>query len=664
MFTLNLKRIYSSMMLLFVIAGSLQMLPKVNAFALRESECNSTTTAPTFNSYPINTNLPNPVTTDFDCKDMPLLSFFPISTQNNNPREINIIENQNITFQAYYNNSANPSTGQSVMDPNLAIKVNQINSKKFCITGTLSGSNTTSVTSANKGGDLCINTPEGTQLKIIANTVKHFPDAIERKDESDKTGRTPSDPILDNSVGTTISNPIYTSFPGTNLPSTAGLKIKDKLQPGFLNYGYVLAQIGVFVPKAETNRPPTIPGQEITIVRGQSGSFSPYAGTDPDGNIPLTYVTLDMPSFCKLDNTTNIVKCDSDAKTPIKSTFNVVPYDSKKLVGTSAPFIVNIIEADKAILATSLKSCKKLGTETDCKSAKLQPKDKVTYTIKVTNTGKTTAKNVKVVDDYDQALLKDIVPVKIEGINITDKDGFLTFTVGNLEPGVTKDLKYDATIKDDVKNGVIVVNTAEITADELPKHTVSTQFPVILPNNPLLEAEKLCVKYSTTIKCDEADLKPGEKVLYAINIKNTGATDAVNVKVVDDYDQEKLESITHVEKNPSSVSNPVNTITWDLGSIKAGQAQTIQYSAVIQSTVKNGEQIVNTANVTADNLPDIKLKTDFIVKLITVTKTSRTGGSTFLIVLLAAILIGGGYYYYKKNGKLGKNFLPKRSGKE
>ena len=118
-----------------------------------------------------------------------MLSFFPIDTANNNPRQISIVEDQNITFHAYYNNGANPANGAAVTNPNLAIAVNQVNNTKFCIAGTLSGGGAETLTSAAQGGDICINAPEGTELKIVANTVKHFPDAIERKEEADTTGR-------------------------------------------------------------------------------------------------------------------------------------------------------------------------------------------------------------------------------------------------------------------------------------------------------------------------------------------------------------------------------------------------------------------------------------------------------------------------------------------
>ncbi len=623
---------------------------------------------PIFNPYPITFSNPNPVDTEANCSDLPLLSFFPIDTQAGNPREINIVDNQNITFSAYYNNGANANdgldnvTGDAIMNPNLKIAVNQVSDTRFCIDGTLSAMNAATVTSAQKGGDLCINAPAGTNLEIVANTVTHFPTAVVRKEETDATGRTPNDPIADNSTGTTTSNPIYSAFPGTNLPSTDGYQITDKLQPGFLNYGYILGQILAKVPEAQDNLPPALPGQEITIVRGEAGSFDPYAGTDPDGDLPLTYVPLELPAFCNEENL--VVSCQSDEQTPVRSTFNVVPYDSKGLAGQPAEFIVNIIEADKAVLATSDKTCVKKDTENNCETAKIQPTEKVTYTISVTNTGKETATNVTVVDDYDESLLESINPAENANIDTTDQDGFLSFNVGDIAPDVTVNLTYDATVREDAANGTIVVNTATISADELPDHTVSTQFPVVLPNNPILStSDKSCVQLGTSTPCNQASLNPGEKVTYTINVKNTGDTDAFNVKVVDDIDENKLENITNIAPDPESLDNSLEKITWNLGTIEAGEGKTITYNATIQSTVTNGQRIENRAIVSADNLPDTELETDFIVTIVTAT-TSRSGGSAIALLVIVLAIAGGGYYYYKKNGKIGKKFDPKRTEKK
>lgn len=640
----------------------------VIAEAASEPYCAQTNTDPVYNPYPINFNSPNPVDAEENCQDIPLLSFFPIDTGAGNPREINIVDTQNISFSAYYNNGASANdgldniTGESIMNPNLKIDVNQVSDTRFCISGTLSGSNVTSVTSSQKGGDICINAPTGTNLEIVANTVTHFPDAIERLEETNSTGRTPNDDVPDNTVGTTISNPIYSSFPGTNLPSTSGFTFKDKLEPGFLGYGYVLGQILAVVPEVQDNQPPSLPGQEITIVRGDSGSFDTYAGTDPDGDLPLTYVTLDLPAFCNEENF--VVTCQSDEQTPVRSTFNVVPYDSKGLAGQPAEFIVNIIEADKAVLATSEKVCVKSGTQDNCETAKIQPTEEVTYTISVTNTGKETATNVVVVDDYDESFLENIVPAENNNIDTTDQEGFLTFNVGSIEPDVTVNLSYNATVKEDVANGTTVVNTATISADDLPDHTVSTQFPVVLPNNPILStSEKVCVRKNTSTSCDQANMKPGEVVTYRIDIKNTGDTTAFNVQVEDNVDEDKLENFTNISPDPEVLDDPITIITWNLGNIEAGEGKTIEYDATIQGSVTNGTKIENQAIVSADNLPDIELETDFTVNVVTTT-TSRSGGSAIAIILIVAAIAGGGYYYYKKNGKLGKKFIPERNSKK
>jgi uncharacterized repeat protein (TIGR01451 family) len=665
MFKQSLTKISAIFLLGFLILGLVSFLPnaQLTAQAATEPDCDQPSNTAAFNPYPITKSNPNPIVDSYDCKDMPMLSFFPIDTRANNPREITVTKNQNVTFQAYYNNGANAKTGQSIMNPTIGIDVKQVNNTRFCISSMLKGSGAAMLTSAAQGGDLCLNAPEGSRLEIVGNSVKHFPDAIERQEKATTTGQSPSDSIADNSAGTTISNPIYKSFPNTNLVSTSGHQLKEKLEPGFLNYGYVLAQFLVVTPTPTQNQPPQVPGQEITIVRGDSGSFNPYSGTDPNQDYPLTYVTTDLPAFCSLNQTTYVVNCKSDEKTPVRSEFNVTPTDSKGLAGTPGKFIVNIIESDKAILATSTKTCVRIQTNDKCETAKLKPSEKVTYTINVTNTGKADATGVVVVDNYDQELLKDITPKAIEGINITDVDGFLNFKVGTIAPGKTVSLTYDATIKEDVKNGVIVVNTADISADNLPKHTVSTKFPVILPNNPLLEAVKNCVKTGTSTPCKDAKLQPGAEVTYSISVKNIGDTTAYNVSVIDDLDQNSLDNLKNITPDPREISKPLDKVTWGLGNLDANQGKTITYTATIKSNVTTGTKIYNKAVIKADNLEDITVDYDFPV-VIPVTVTERSGGTAITLLVIVLATASGAYYYYYKNGKIGKNFLPKRSTKE
>jgi uncharacterized repeat protein (TIGR01451 family) len=638
--------------------------PKTNITAIAQSaptepNCQTVASTPTFNPYPISLTDPNPTYSPGSCRDIPLLSFFPINTGANNPREITVGQNQNISYQIYYNNGATPGSG-AISNPIVKVMVTQTSPTKFCISATLSGSNTNTITSAAKGGDICVNTPGNTRLNIVGGSTVHFPDADERLYENETTGRSPSDSVPDNSSGANVSNPIYMSFPASQLTSTSGYSFKPSLEAGFLGYGYFLSQI-VTTPIAtqNTNLPPSVPGQEITIVRGDTGSFERIIGSDPDNNLPLTYMPNNLPSFCSYNSGNQIINCQSNAQTPVKSTFTVTPKDSKDLAGTPGTFIVNIIEPTDPNLSKSTKVCIAAKNSKPCNESELTKGDKVSYTINVQNTGGGIAKNVKVLDTYDKVRLSNID-------NLLPKEGVLNKDAGtidwNLEDipvGNSKEVKFDAVITDKILNTETILNEALISADNLPNQKVSAIFPVIIPNSPALTANKTCKKQNTSTNCANAGLTQGSTISYEIKVTNNGQNDAYNVKVVDTYDLSRLEGISNIQPKGNHDTNKAE-ITWDVGTLKKGQSISLTFDAKIKTSVQNGDVIINKALITATDLPNQEVSTDFPVGIV-LGQTPRSGGVTLFFLLLMIGLGGGSYYYYKKHNKLGKHFQPARS---
>ena len=737
---------------------------KAQAVTPRESSCSTSTATPSWNPHPIVNNLPNPNVTDGNCQDLPLMSFFPIDTAAGNPRIKNIIAGQTITWHLYYNNGGNPAAA-AITNPTAGVQVVKISDTQYKVSGSLSGGNATAVNSAGKGGDLIVNVPAGTKLEIVGNNTRQFPDATERKYvvETAQGSRVypynsaPWDAVTDtrvnvadNSVGATTSNPVYTAFDGKTLASTTGFNVKSAgLEAGFLGYGYILGQLqavaapiantppilpgqeitiirgqsgsftilngtdpeqdypltynlgqlpsfcnyttgtkiincatnattpvrtafpitptdsrglvgtpGTFIVNViEQNLPPAVPGQEITITRGQSGSFNIIIGTDPDGNFPLTYQVNNLPSFCTYDATTRIVNCVSNATTPVRTTFTVTPTDAKGLVGTPGTFIVNIIDPNGPNLSTSTKTCVKTGTVTPCDQANLVAGDNVSYTITTKNTGPSAATNVKVVDTYDKVRLnnpRNINPTGTADVNA----GTITWNLGTIEPAASKTATFDATITAAIRDGDIILNTALITADNFPGRTVQAQFPVKAPN--LSTSNKTCVKTTTTTACKDIALAPNNKVSYSVNVKNTGSVAATNVKIVDTYDKLRLSNITNV--NPTGIVDAVNgTITWSIGTVNPGQTVALTFDAVITPASKNGDVITNIAIITADNTPEQRVQVDFAINLILVTETPRSGGFEIMGAILALLAIGGGYYYWKNYHQPKLNKVPGRS---
>lgn len=595
------------------------------ADVLEPSFCNGPTT-PTWNPYPLltNSNNPNWDINSQKCFDIPLLSFYPINTNANNPREITIGAFERISLEIYYNNGAKPGSA-SISNPRVKVFVQKITTTKYKISATLTGDNTTTATSAQKGGDLIVNVPLDTNLQYTANSTNHFIDAIERADQGSRTGGQVYDVIPDNG---TNSNPLYSQVDGQTVGSTNGFLIKPNgLEAGYLGFGYILSQmkaIPTFTPPA-ANTPPIIPGQEITIVRGQSGSFTPLNPTDPENNIPIALNTSSvLPSFCTLTGTPNstgggqIITCQTIATTPVKTTFNITPTDSLGLVGTPGTFIVNVIEPNQPSLSL-VKSCVKKGTQTPCSSANLQSGDEVTYKVLTTNTGNTNLANVKVVDDYDETKLENITNISDSGINNTPDNGKITWNLGTLNQGANKNLSFDAKIKSSIfgtnQDKVTINNIATVTADGIQPITSQTAFDVVKPSWSIV---KSCVKFDTQTPCSSANLTAGDKVLYNVEVTNTSTQVDINsYNLYDAYDIDKLENIANISdggrNDDVALPCPEGTlctlalkksVIWENlptllskapGRSEAQSKKSVSFTATIKSNVAANTKIINLA---------------------------------------------------------------------
>lgn len=662
----HVSYLFSLTQILFVTVGlmaSLLVSPTVEAQTPpSEPDCQQVATAPTFNPYPLVTNLPNPSVTNGNCRDMPLLSFFPIDTANNNPRTTSIIANQEVQIHIYYNNGAIPTAGP-IVNPTLGVSATKISETQFRLSATLSSSNAGNVTSAQRGGDLIVNVPSGTNMCIVGQKTGHYPDAIERQFQATQDGRLPFDRIPDNSVGSLVSNPIYTNITGLNLPSSAGFRLKDSLEAGFLGYGYVVGALIACEAPRQVNTPPQCPGQEITIIRGQTGSFNPLNCTDPEEDYPLVFNPRDLPSFCVFNNQTLIVTCTTNDQTAARSVYTVTPTDSRGLVGTPGTFIVNVIEPGLNITKTCIIASRADGTvdgSTRCSDSILSAGDVILYTLQVANSGNAPAVNVVVVDDYDGLRLQNIANITPNGqLNTTDST--ITWNYPRINANASETMTFNATVANNVQNGDIVVNTGTVRADNIPPKTVRVEFPVGVAQPIVSTSTKSCLKKNTTIECKDANLKPGDEIVYSINVRNTGNKEATNVRVVDSYDGTKLTNIKNASQS-GVIDTSKNTVTWELGTLQVGQVTVLTFEANVAASVVNGTQVVNTALITSPDFPDQTVRYDFPIVIIPQTNTVTTGGGTlFLVLILGLMGTGAGVYFYRKNHKLTKAFVPSRS---
>jgi Domain of unknown function DUF11 len=613
-----------------------------------------------FNGKNLQTDYINPVLSGSNLStEPPALNYYPFIS--GSPRSYSALATENIYLQMYYSNTGSGA----ICDPRMKVNVTKVSDTQYKISSTLSGSDAAAVASGSEGGDLTLNIPATSQLTIVGRSTRHFPNAQVNFPSGINTSA-PDRVVADNSANGVTSNPLYATFGDKQIPASNGIPLASScLDAGTNSYGYVLSQILVSpkpaAPPAAQNKPPVLNGQEITIVRGNSGSFQIYNCTDVDNNLPCSYTINSIPSFCTNNATTRLITCQTNANSPVKSTFTITPKDSLGLSGSPAPFIVNVIEPNSPALTVN-KICKKKGTDQDCDKANLGKGDQITYTINVKSAGASTAKAVKLVDDYDQTRLTSVENLTPQGQINTDQ-GTINVDLGDIDADKTKTVTYDAKIKDEVLNGDKIINTVKVSSTNTPDATASTEFVVALPGQPNLSpSEKLCFKKGTQDRCDETDLTAGDLVTYKLLIKNTGTGAALNVVVTDNYDKAKLTEISNAS-NSGSINTAAGTVIWQVGTVNPGETKELTFDAKIANSVKTGDKIINKALVKTDNYPDQNLTNEFevLVNIPVGNAVPRTGGAIAWILLVIGLIAGGSYYYYKKNGKLGKFFVPSRT---
>jgi uncharacterized repeat protein (TIGR01451 family) len=646
-------------LLLLVVSSFSLLLNSLNNEIIVEANgncTNATQTTPTWNPFPLNLNDPNPQPNG-TCTDIPMISHFPIAASN--PRARTYGAGDTVTVHLYYNNGASVNSANNIMNnPRARLEMTQENATTYRLRAFLSGSGGNANSSqAQYGGDIIINVPANTTLEQVRRNTLWYPQAPRRLESFNNGGNTQISLNIDNNPA--VTNPLL-SPNGFQIYTPTDSSIAQQqsagLRAGFEESGYFLMQWRVNPAAAPVNNPPVLPGQEITIIRGDSGAFNPLNGTDPDGDVPLSYTPNNLPSFCTYNSQNNIINCQSNAQTPVRTVFTVTPIDSRGLVGTPGTFIVNIIEPGLNIT----KNCVKLGTTTPCNQAALKPSEEVTYTINVSNSGQAPARNVIVIDDYPQEFLENIRDLNPAG-TVNNDNGSIRWELGTIDAGGNRTLTYNATIRATTADGSIVENVATVSADGIPPREARTQFPVGQNLPVLATSDKICFKKGGSIPCDSANLTIGDSVSYFINVRNTGTGTAQNVVVTDTYDRLKLRDITNIQ--PTGILNTNNgTIIWNLGNIPAGETRTLTFDATIASTVTNGQVILNVARITADNLPPQEVSVDFPVGLPPVNTLDRTGGIAFWLFAFTALAAGAGYYYYNKSiNKTAKRFSPARS---
>ena len=593
--------------------------PGQSAKAAEELTCNNRTVGntATYNPFssPLEVGSPNPLQrADGSCRDIPLLNHYnPILGSVTPTRDLSLTSGGSTAIEVYYNNGANPVGGTPITNPTASLDVTR-SGNTYTIRGNLRGGNASlSSNDPRAGGDLTINVPAGSKLAYRGSTTRWFPQAIIRKELIATTGNTPDDAIADNSAAGVDSNPIFSSFAGYTFPTSNGINLSyadtnrdavrdantpNQLDPGFLNYGYVLLNLYV----TADNQPPVLPNQTITINQGGSGDFRSYItdptlrGTDPGGNTPLTFTTGTLTNLngvnCVNNSTTGVVTCTADATAPLSPNriFTVTPRNSINITGASATYTVIVVAAQTPNL-TLVKSANPVSGST------VNPGQTITYTLNYANNGNANASNVVITDVLDSKLTlvpNSCTPANACTYNAANRT--LTWNIGTVNAGTSGSGTFQATVNADATG--TISNRGTITATGVTPIDSNIVTHTVVQLNPNLTLAK------SANPASGSNVNPGQTINYTLNYSNTGQGNATNVVVTDVLDSKiTLVPSSCTAANACSYNAANRTLTWNIGTVTAGTSGTRTFQATVNSDATG--TISNTARITATGVNPI-----------------------------------------------------------
>lgn len=225
-------------------------------------------------------------------------------------------------------------------------------------------------------------------------------------------------------------------------------------------------------------------------------------------------------------------------------------------------------------------------------NTKVKEGDKITYTIKVTNTGYGVAHNVQIKDTVPEGTIyydEETKTAKPDVKNVESKKQ------STLEP--QKSFTYSFTVQvDRIPAGTRIKNTAQAMGDDVPKTPSNTVGTDADPTTPVLRAEK---KSSIT---EGAIVKEGDIITYTITVYNDGKTPAYNVTINDTVP----EFTCYYENGKKDMSK--KNVGKSIAKLDAGASESYSFSVIVLEIPQNA-QIKNTAKITGENSPEIPTNT-------------------------------------------------------
>jgi hypothetical protein len=112
----------------------------------------------------------------------------------------------------------------------------------------------------------------------------------------------------------------------------------------------------------------------------------------------------------------------------------------------------------------------------------------------------------------------------------------------------------------------------------------------------------------------DGKIDPGDTIKYNITYENIGDGQAIEVVIVDDYDQDYIDSIANISPDGR---DDEDTITWNLGTVEAGAKASASYNATLKSVFPPGSgNVENKATISGHDVKSASDKEPVLVEVI------------------------------------------------
>jgi uncharacterized repeat protein (TIGR01451 family) len=391
---------------------------------------------------------------------------------------------------------------------------------------------------------------------------------------------TPITPVLDKQVSALSARPgdtlTYTvNFGNNGRGNLTGSQIIDTLP------------IGTTFVSATLNGPAVAPsgvsGQVYTFnVRSSDTATSGQITGGQSGTLVIT-VTVNKPLASGILTLTNTAELRTSQTQPITDQITT------RIV--TSPNVAISKSADKTLL---------------------KPGDTVTYTLTALNTGTGTAANVTITDSLPVDTYFSYVAnsTYLNGSLVSPdpvSGGVLTLDIGTVGPGAASTITFEMRVANTgVPDGVTYKNNFATGQDADTGPYTSNTVTVAITSNANLTITKATTPASGPVSA-------GSDIQYTITIGNTGASDAVNVRVTDpvpQYTSYKAATLIYESASQTDISGDDfayfdavgNRVVYTVGTLPAGQMRTMKFTVTVNVPMPNGiTTIGNTATVTSGN---------------------------------------------------------------